>query len=453
MISVRHFLHSAAIVAAAMLISCNNATTVSFVETDELFPNPERGFHSQIYYGSRDLSAVADPEQFMQNREGEWNLTLYLHTYYLTDYMTSDIAPEFFERMEKNMRALRDGGAKCIIRFAYKANYRDDDHPWDASQEWVSRHIDQIEPYLKKNADVIFCMEAGFIGSWGEWYYTDGFPFDPQTLEAFKPRLEFAEHLMRALPEDRQICFRTPGYKILLLKSYGMDTVALTEEEAFQPTVKARWAGHNDCFVSSAEDVGTYFSDYEREFWAADTKYTIMGGETCRQCEYSNGEHAVSEMERYHWTHLNMEYQKKILNEWVEDGHMDEVKRRLGYRLVLDNAIVRTRNHQLSATVNLHNVGFAAPMNARLVEMVLVKGEEKHVFVQDIDPRHWFAGEAVCFEMKADVSELEGEYELYLNLPDPYASLHDDPRFSIRCANQNTWCEETGYNHLATIKL
>lgn len=439
--------------AALSMVAFGATKSVSFVESNELFPNPERGFHSQIYYGSNDLKAVADPELFKKNREGEWNLTLYLHTYYLTDYMESDIAPEFFSRMERNMQALREGGAKCIIRFAYKANYREDDHPWDASQEWVSRHIDQIAPYLQKHSDVIFCMEAGFIGSWGEWYYTDGFPFDPQTLEAFAPRLEFAEHLMRALPEDRQVCFRTPGYKILLLKSYGMEPVALTAKEAYQPTVRARWAGHNDCFVSSAEDVGTYFSDYEREFWAEDSKYTIMGGETCRQCEYSNGEHAVAEMTRYHWTHLNMEYQKKILNEWVEDGHMEEIKRRLGYRLVLDKATFKATGKKLTATVDLHNVGFAAPMNARLVELVLVKGNEKHVFKQNIDPRFWMAGEAQTLNMTAEIKGLKGEYEVYLNLPDPYASLHDDPRYSIRCANENTWCPETGYNRLGTVKL
>lgn len=65
----KHLLFLAAL--AIFSISCSRSISVSFVETDELFPNPERGFHSQIYYGSRDLSAVADPEQFMQNREGE----------------------------------------------------------------------------------------------------------------------------------------------------------------------------------------------------------------------------------------------------------------------------------------------------------------------------------------------------------------------------------------------
>jgi len=46
-----------------------------------------------------------------------------------------------------------------------------------------------------------------------------------------------------------------------------------------------------------------------------------------------------------------------------------------------------------------------------------------------------------------------GKYQLYLNLPDPYASLHDDPRYSIRLANENMWDYKTGYNYLTTITV
>ena len=46
-----------------------------------------------------------------------------------------------------------------------------------------------------------------------------------------------------------------------------------------------------------------------------------------------------------------------------------------------------------------------------------------------------------------------GEYKLYLNLPDPYESIHNDPRFSIRLANENVWEAETGYNYIATINV
>jgi len=42
-----------------------------------------------------------------------------------------------------------------------------------------------------------------------------------------------------------------------------------------------------------------------------------------------------------------------------------------------------------------------------------------------------------------------GTYDLILNLPDPYPSIHDNPLFSIRLANVGTWEPKTGYNVLA----
>ena len=50
-------------------------------------------------------------------------------------------------------------------------------------------------------------------------------------------------------------------------------------------------------------------------------------------------------------------------------------------------------------------------------------------------------------------AKMKGEYKLYLNLPDPYASLHDNPIFSIRLANVGVWEEATGYNKIANVTV
>ena len=51
------------------------------------------------------------------------------------------------------------------------------------------------------------------------------------------------------------------------------------------------------------------------------------------------------------------------------------------------------------------------------------------------------------------IDGLSGEYTLYLNLPDPSEKLRDNPLFSIRLANNDTWEEKTGFNKLQTITL
>ena len=41
-----------------------------------------------------------------------------------------------------------------------------------------------------------------------------------------------------------------------------------------------------------------------------------------------------------------------------------------------------------------------------------------------------------------------GSYDVLLNLPDPYPSIHDRPEYSIHLANTGVWEVSTGYNKL-----
>lgn len=433
---------------------------VNFTETDELFPNPERGMYSGVYYTSGNLNSVLLPAAVKMERNSDDYLTLYQQSYYLTDYIASDIPQAFLNRFEQNMNALREGGAKVVLRFAYKSDNEESDEPWDASPEWVSRHIDQFEPYLKKHADVIFSVQAGFIGVWGEWYYTTHFNMEPQKDSDFEPRWQMLEHLLQAVPEDRQVALRTPAFKMRYLKMKGLGVTPLTETEAYKNTAKARIAGHNDCFVSSEDDYGTYLSDEERQFWQEDTRYTVMGGETCHKCKYSAGPNALLNMEQYHWTYLNRDYNTSVLNAWVASGHMDEVKRRLGYRIALDKAVLTKQpkaGKQFDAVIELHNSGFAAPVNKRDIELVFVSvdnPDKRFVYPQTEDPRFWMPGEQHKFTLSCTLDEqMKGDYYLCLNLPDPYESLHNDPHFSIRLANEAVWDSKTGYNRIAKVTI
>ena len=453
---------------ALLMAACNTdnqpepkGNTVKFTETDELFPNPERGVFAQGYYTPANLSSHLRPDVINKQRNAADKMTLYLNSYYLTDYMESDIPQEFLDRLETNMNALREGGAKVIVRFSYKSSMDAADKPWNATPEWIHRHIDQITPYLQRHADVILCAQCGFLGSWGEWYYTDsGYKMNPAKNADYEMRWEVLEHMLRALPEDRQVGLRIPAYKMRYLQMRG-DSLAspLTADEAYKPTNKARICGHNDCFVSSQNDVGTYRNDKDRDFWAEDTKYTFMGGETCEKCASSNGEYAISQMEKFHWTYLNQAYRESVTGMWRVDGSMTTMLRRLGYRLSLVKAILTPApkaGQKFEAYFQLNNSGFAAPINRRGLELILVSASnpmKKYVYEQTEDPRFWLPGEH-RFTLSCTLdADMQGEYKLYLNLPDPYPTLHNDPRYSIRLANENVWDEATGYNYLTTITV
>lgn len=434
-------------------------TTVKFTETDEIFVNPERGLYSQSYFLSSDLSSHANATVINNLRDSKYKMSLYLHSYYLTDYMECDIPQEFLDRLEYNMNALREGGGKVVLRFSYKSSMEIKDKPWNATPEWIHRHIDQIAPYLQKHSDVILCVQCGLLGSWGEWYYTDnGYKQNPTKDSDYEMRWEVLEHMLRVVPEDRQVALRTPMFKRRYLKMRGDTTSSpLTEAEAYQNTYKARICAHNDCFVSSSSDVGTYNSQADRDFWAEDSKYTLMGGETCEKCPYSNGTNALKEMKTFHWTYLNRDYRESVTGMWRNDGTMDSMMTRLGYRLALEKVILTPKpktENKFEVYCVLNNRGFAAPMNKRDLELVLVNTTtgKKYVFPQTEDPRYWLPEKKHKFTLTCVLKDVTpGEYKLYLNLPDPYASLHNDPRYSIRLANENMWEETTGYNYLTTV--
>lgn len=94
-------------------------------------------------------------------------------------------------------------------------------------------------------------------------------------------------------------------------------------------------------------------------------------------------------------------------------------------------------------------------MNPRDVEFVFVSGNgEKTVIpIKDVDPRFWFDDMVSTVDMEIALPSVSGEYELYLNLPDPRPTLHDIPDYSIRLANMDIWNAELGYNRLKTITV
>lgn len=464
---MKHHLFILSII-SLILVGCNPTSTpepepdwtVQYTESDEIFANPERGFLVQIYYESNNLKTQATPETVLTNRKND-NITLFLHSYYLTDYMESDISQEFLDRMERNFLALREGGGKAVLRYSYKHNESTANRPWDASPEWIKRHIDQLQPYWEKYTDVILLVQAGFIGVWGEWYYTTNFKMHPSKDEDFAPRWEIVNKMLEALPEDRQVGLRTPTFKMRYLQMHGYEVTPITESEAFMPTAKARLCAFNDCFLASSSDVGTYSNPaVERPFWEEDTKYTFMGGETCGECASSNGENAIKQMARYHWTYINRGYHQGVLNSWIKDGSMDEIKRRLGYRFVLDQAApmpTPVAGEMYTIALKLRNVGFASLINPRAVELIFVNKDDptqKFVYPQQIDPRFWAAGDTIITSLHARLdTKMSGEYKVYLNMPDPYPTIHDNPMFSIRFANKDIWDEKTGYNYLTDLVL
>jgi hypothetical protein len=432
-------------------------TTVNYIESDSVILNPERGFYTEQDFYSSDNNVLTTSAVKAARLAGE---SLIQTMYYLNDFLYQPISNAFLNRIKQNMQALRDGGCKGIIRFAYSSdNNLADSSSWDASQDIVQIHIHQLASILNDYSDVIYVLQAGFIGVWGEWYYTDHFNFNPISVSDYAPRKALLDTLLRILPKNRMIAVRTPESKVYSFNIPYSDTITLLT--AYTGSDLSRIACHNDALLSDGSDMGTFLINSDRTFWQSESKYVSMGGETDELSGYSDWDNAVIAMQNYHWSYLNADYFLPVINKWNSENYLDTIKNRLGYRFVLTEGKF-TRNaiagQEYDVQITLKNVGFAAPVNPRNVEIVFISKEDtatKYKIQLSDDPRYWFAGGTYMISTKfgLPVDMPLDDYDIYLNLPDPSPTLTNRAEFSIRTANSNTWNSIWGYNKLITIKV
>ena len=419
---------------------------VVYKPSEEEFINPERGFMSQLSHPREPIDAKVLAGLRAKKEAIIWRM------FQVRDWRDRPFTEEYLASVRADFDAIRAAGMKVMPRWSYCSRIGDDDAPLDL----VLTHIEQLAPILKENADIIVAMNCGFIGAWGEMHSSTHGLTEPEPMK----KIIYA--LLNILPPERCVQVRYPRSKVAV---FGGRTKPMTLDEAFSGYPYSRVAHHNDCFLASPRDVGTYTDDMEAEkaYLHEETKYTPMSGETCNP---RNGypifyAKTIREMEMMHWSFLNSCYSRQIIDQWVEGGYYDEISKRLGYRLELLNGSYQTEaaaGSNFSFSLSLRNVGFASPFNPRMVELILVNAKKgtRYKVLLPPDPRFWFAKETQSFSFAPGLpADMEpGEYKVYLNLPDPMERLYDRPEYSIRLANEGVTFTKEGYNDLGwTLKV
>ena len=249
--------------------------TVRYEGTNEVFLNPERGFLTHQDQGEGDWTLNADWVRQKRNQEG---ISLILTIYYMNNFREKDIPEYFLNRIRNNMQVIREGGSKVVLRFAYSKDQGDyHNEKGDTSWYWTERHLNQLAPIIRENADIIAVWEAGFVGVWGEWYYTNHYGFQPQeNAGAYEARRKVLAKELSILPKDRMVCVRYPMAKIFT-QNINVHT-NLTEGNAYNGSDLSRIGFHNDCFLADAPNMGTYPNENYRKYMERETQYVVMGG-------------------------------------------------------------------------------------------------------------------------------------------------------------------------------
>lgn len=436
-----------------------NAVTVSYVlDNKTVFKNPERGFTDEVSARVTEKYPNVIKGHISDNYGSSYKMSLIVVFYNFKHFKDKDLPAEILAGFDEDMQELRDRGLKCVLRFAYTETQSDD---VDATPQWVKRHLEQLKPHLAANADVIYVLEAGFVGVWGEWYYSANYGNETQHMN--DKRRQVIDNLFANAPEDRFILFRYPMIKT----EYLGDETPLTEEEAFTGTVRARMGCHNDAFLNNWGNDGTYASTNNsddpavRRYVATETLYVPNGGETniddndaLAKKRYTD---APSEMSKYHWSFCGSSYALPVTKRWRESGLFDTLNVHMGYRYNLVDAQYSDEaapSGKMNVTIRLRNAGYAPIYNERKAYLVLkaTGGQQADIRIElNSDPRRWLPNGKMSVineqvNIPGDVAE--GTYHLYLHLPDKYASIAADSRFAVRFANKDVWDETTGMNDL-----
>jgi hypothetical protein len=406
-----------------------------------VFANPERGF----YHSNGGCNFA--PATLAQYRSE--HISLVLCELDLGSFINTDIDAATLTALHNQFAIFRAAGVKAIFRAAY--TWVDGNiTPRDATKARILQHIAQLAPIWTANADVIATVQAGFIGTWGEWYYTDHFGNQGVISDAqWADRQEIVTALLQALPAERTVQLRTPAFK---QHFYGSG--ALTAAEAFNGSARARVGHHNDCFLASETDFGTYANPTaDKAYLAQDNLYLPQGGETCAVSAYAAWTNAELDLRRLRYAYLNIDYHRGVLSAW--GSHLEDARRSLGYRLMLGAStlpIEAASGGTMGIELSLINAGYAAPYNPRKAQLVLRNTTTHAQFRLALaaDPRTWAPGTTSTIRETLSLAGVPpGTYALSLNLPDPMPALAERPAYAIRLANTpSPWDGNTGFNAL-----
>lgn len=338
-------------------------------ETTDKLTGPERGFYSILRYTASDApSAPPVPPA----EDGD---TLALAEINLLRYADAALPDRALYGIADLLRTPRRPGCALIVRFLYD---------WDGRNRLtepktigaILRHMEQLGPVLRENADRIYLSQGLFIGNWGEMH---GSRF---------LRSEDLKRLYAAFTEATAARVRT---SLRTPKLWRSVTGMTLPTGAFPAGAAALPGLFNDGMLGSVSDYGTYGddpADRERELTFQDSLCRIVpnGGEVVGCASQSDAENAMAELSRMHVSYLNRDYDAQTLAKWraaavrgqgIWDGRscFDYAEAHLGYRFVIRS--VRLRRQELAggvaARVAVENVGFAPLYHAANAELVFVR--------------------------------------------------------------------------------
>lgn len=388
--------------------------------------NPERGMYFARLPGAGDSHTIVPEWLWLDGVCGQ-NLTWNGYNAIGTSKVLNDYA--------QKLRNYRASGVKVLFRPRY--DKLGSNAPSDCtingarvfhadSKARQINHIDAVAAMLGDHRDVIAYIQAGYLGRWGEWNTEDDRHVDAPLLYSYADRRDLIQHVLSAYAAKnvvQNVELRRPVFakEVILLNP------------------NANVGLHNDCFMTSTSDSGTYSnfpgspanfgSSTEAKTWAQwFTDNRSFGGETCpmstpierwRSCDNMRSEPAA-----LHMNYLNGDYATDAVSTWTSGGCYDEIRSKLGYRFEVKRVEYTPTvapGGRFSVTVDIRNGGWARLHKSRNAKLVLRSGSTTYAYPLSASATNtWKPGDTIRISAAA-APPPRGTYSVRLAIPDPHA--------------------------------
>ena len=431
-------------------------------EDISIIKNPDRGFYKEIQVElQKDKEDIESFEREIDEiNENDKEISLILLQLNLKNYVEiNTISAQKIDEINKYFSIIRDNGYKVIFRVVYDSEGKENPEP---EFNMILQHIEDLKKVYTTNEDIIFVVEAGYLGSYGEW--TNG-KYDKYMEEKNK----IISKLLDVVPQKIQISFRRPTY----ITDYLSSKNTVTDEKSFSTQAIARLGIYNNGYLASETDEDTYekLERTESLNWQENqTQYTIFGGEVKNwKSTYNDLGNAIKDMFSRHCTYLNKDDDKNVKEKWKSSIYTGEeetynrkngylyIQNHLGYRLLLTDVQIKGTEAGRSANVsiNLQNIGFGNIIKEKKISLIYKNSINTYKIDVNIDIRKQLKNQNYVLEITDELPENieDGEYNVYLSIGEPYESLKDNSNYYIKLANKNVWNEETKGNYLGKVTI
>jgi hypothetical protein len=284
--------------------------------------------------------------------------------------VTGPLPPAMLAAMDQRLAAFTGTGMRLLVRFTYNFGPIGSG-AMDAPIDVIATNIDQVAPILRRHRDLIFALEAGFIGTWGEWHdSTNG----NDNAAAQKIVLDKESSYFKGL---FPILVRDPG-----------DMIQYTGTLAPQPGLGI----HDDYYASNSEDAATwspcnprsgycltgYTSDQLRAYGASVSTASMFAGEfgalypTLQNCSALN-EYSYT----YHPQSFSIHTFPADIGTFLQgEGCALTFYNRVGTRIVLREVNIRgdaTPGGWLCVDAVMVNDGYGRVIRGRPVTLVVLQ--------------------------------------------------------------------------------